>query len=132
RRVRQPQRGRAGRSRLSCRSARQSNRDPGGCMNPITFEVVKNRLLAIAEEMENSLMRSAYSPGVKEMRDCSCSLFDPSGQVVAQAAALPMHLGALTPAVEYLLKRHPPSTMAEGDLFITNEPSQGGTHLQDF
>ncbi|MGE0796833.1 MAG: hydantoinase B/oxoprolinase family protein [Lautropia sp.] len=101
-------------------------------MNPITFEVVKNRLLAIAEEMENSLMRSAYSPGVKEMRDCSCSLFDAGGQVVAQAAALPMHLGALTPAVEYLLQRHPPSTMAEGDLFITNEPSQGGTHLQDF
>ncbi|MGE3845002.1 MAG: hydantoinase B/oxoprolinase family protein, partial [Vicinamibacterales bacterium] len=101
-------------------------------MNPITFEVVKNRLLAIAEEMESSLMRSAYSPGVKEMRDCSCSLFDATGQVVAQAAALPMHLGALTPAIKYLLDRHPLSSMSDGDLFITNEPSQGGTHLQDF
>ena len=101
-------------------------------MNPITFEVVKNRLIAIAEEMENGLMRSAYSPGVKEMRDCSCSLFNAQGQVVAQAAALPMHLGALTPAVAYLLQRYPIESMREEDVFIVNDPSQGGTHLQDF
>lgn len=101
-------------------------------MNPITFEVVKNRLIAIAEEMETSLMRSAYSPGVKEMRDCSCALFDARGQLVAQAAALPMHLGALTPAIAHLLRLHPVDSMNDGDLFIVNEPSQGGTHLQDF
>lgn len=101
-------------------------------LDPITFEVVKNRLLAIADEMETSLMRSAYSPVVKEMRDASCALFDARGQVIAQAAALPMHLGGLTPAVAYLLGRYPVGDMKEGDVFLVNDPSQGGTHLQDF
>ncbi len=101
-------------------------------VNPVTFEVVKNRLVAIADEMETALMRSAYSPVVKEMRDCSCALFDPAGQVVAQAAALPMHLGALSPAVEALLARYPAAQMRDGDVFMVNDPTEGGSHLQDF
>jgi N-methylhydantoinase B len=103
-----------------------------GAIDPITFEVVKNRLTAIADEMETVLMRSAYSPVVKEMRDCSCALFDPEGQVVAQAAALPMHLGALTPAVAQLLARVPVKDMRDGDVFMVNDPTEGGSHLQDF
>jgi N-methylhydantoinase B/oxoprolinase/acetone carboxylase alpha subunit len=101
-------------------------------IDPITFEVIKNRLAAIADEMETVLMRSAYSPVVKEMRDCSCALFDASGQVVAQASALPMHLGALSPALDALLKRYPVETMSDGDVFLVNDPTEGGTHLQDF
>lgn len=101
-------------------------------IDPITFEVIKNRLAAIADEMETVLMRSAYSPVVKEMRDCSCALFDAAGQVVAQASALPMHLGALSPALEALLSRYPASTMKDGDVFLVNDPTEGGTHLQDF
>lgn len=101
-------------------------------IDPITFEVIKNRLSAIADEMETVLMRSAYSPVVKEMRDCSCALFDAQGQVVAQASALPMHLGALSPALEALLKRYPVATMRDGDVFLVNDPTEGGTHLQDF
>jgi N-methylhydantoinase B len=82
--------------------------------------------------METVLMRSAYSPVVKEMRDCSCALFDAEGQVVAQAAALPMHLGALTPAVAALLARVPVKEMRDGDVFMVNDPTEGGSHLQDF
>ena len=70
--------------------------------DPITLEVVRNRLDAVAQEMQDALVRSAYSNIIKEGHDCSAALFDAGGEVIAQATALPAQLGVLPTAV----KRH--------------------------
>ncbi|MBI3968270.1 MAG: hydantoinase B/oxoprolinase family protein [Chloroflexi bacterium] len=100
-------------------------------MDAITLEVARNRLTAIADEMEASLLRAAYSAIVKEGLGASAALFDHRGQVVAQAAAIPIHLSCLVPAVEHILRLFPTREMADGDVYILNDPYQGGTHLPD-
>src|SRR5437870_4819091 len=99
--------------------------------DPILLEVVRNRLTAIADEMELSLLRAAYSTIVKEGLDASAAIFDPAGQVIAQAAAIPIHLGCLIPAVEQVLASFPREGMRPGDVYALNDPYQGGTHLPD-
>jgi N-methylhydantoinase B/oxoprolinase/acetone carboxylase alpha subunit len=99
--------------------------------DPILLEVVRNRLTAIADEMELSLLRAAYSTIVKEGLDASAAIFDPAGQVIAQAAAIPIHLGCLIPAVEQVLSSFPRAGMRPGDVYALNDPYQGGTHLPD-
>jgi N-methylhydantoinase B len=99
--------------------------------DPILLEVVRNRLTAIADEMELSLLRAAYSTIVKEGLDASAAIFDPAGQVIAQAAAIPIHLGCLIPAVEQVLTSFPREGMRPGDVYALNDPYQGGTHLPD-
>ena len=69
-------------------------------VDPITLEVLRNRLEAIAQEMQDALVRSAYSNIIKEGHDCSAALFDAAGEVVAQATALPAQLGVLPTAVK--------------------------------
>jgi N-methylhydantoinase B len=62
-------------------------------IDPITLEVLRHALAAVAEEMNANLVRSAYSPNIKERRDCSSAVFDAAGAVVAQAESIPVHLG---------------------------------------
>lgn len=100
-------------------------------MDPIHLEVIRNRLTSIADEMESSLLRAAYSPIVKEGLDASSAIFSADGEVIAQAAAIPIHLGCLIPAVEQVLASFPRETMVPGDVFALNDPYQGGTHLPD-
>jgi N-methylhydantoinase B len=100
-------------------------------IDPITLEVIRNRLDAIAQEMQDALVRSGYSNIIKEGHDCSASLFDAKGELIAQATALPAQLGVLPPAVARVLKSHPAEEMADGDVFILNDPYDGGTHLPD-
>ena len=100
-------------------------------LDPITLEVVRNRLDAIAQEMQDALVRSGYSNIIKEGHDCSAALFDRKGEVIAQATALPAQLGCLPSAVRRVLQEHAPDTMADGDTFILNDPYDGGTHLPD-
>ncbi|WP_158228150.1 hydantoinase B/oxoprolinase family protein [Pseudonocardia sp. MH-G8] len=100
-------------------------------MDPITKEVVRYRLSTIADEMEMTLLRAAYSVIVKEGLDASSAVFDRSGNNIAQAAAIPIHLGCMIPAVETVLRRWPVDEMAPGDVFILNDPYAGGTHLPD-
>ena len=102
-----------------------------GRIDPITLEVIRNRLDVIADEMETTLLRSAFSPIIREAADASAAIFDSRGQTLAQAAALPAHLGMLLPAVGVILERFPPASMAPGDLYILNDPFDGGTHLPD-
>jgi len=83
---------------------------------------------SIAEEMGVTLGRSAHSPNIKERRDYSCAVFDPRGRLVAQAAHIPVHLGAMPMAVEAAMPLAPFST---GDIVILNDPYLGGTHLPD-
>src|SRR5215475_4536354 len=103
----------------------------GAAVDAILLEVVRNRLTAIADEMELSLLRAAYSAIVKEGLDASAAVFDASGQVIAQAAAIPIHLGCLIPAVEQVLTSFPADGMSPGDVYVLNDPYQGGTHLPD-
>src|SRR5438876_6111434 len=100
-------------------------------IDPILLEVLRNRLDTIADEMELALLKSAASPIVKEGLDASAALFSVRGETIAQAAAIPIHLGALEFAAKRLVRAFPPARMAEGDVFLLNDPYDGGTHLPD-
>ena len=99
--------------------------------DPILLEVLRNRLDAIADEMELTLLKSAASPIVKEGLDASAALFNTRGETIAQAAAIPIHLGALQFAARRIVRAFPPDGMREGDAFLLNDPYDGGTHLPD-
>jgi N-methylhydantoinase B len=106
--------------------------DDDGSIDPITTEVISRHLLNIAEEAGVVLMRSAYSPNIKERHDCSSAIFDASGRVIAQAHHIPIHLGSMIGAIETLLARHPLESLRPGDMFLANDPyTGGGSHLPD-
>ncbi len=100
-------------------------------LDPITVEVVRHKLEGIANEMQSTLLRSSFSPIVKEGLDASASLFTPDGTTLAQSCSIPIHLATLIPAVAEVLKTYPVDTMRKGDTFILNDPYTGGTHLPD-
>jgi N-methylhydantoinase B len=100
-------------------------------IDPVLLEVLRNRLDTIADEMELTLLKSAASPIVKEGLDASAALFTVGGETIAQAAAIPIHLGALEFAAKRLVRAFPPEKMAAGDVFLLNDPYDGGTHLPD-
>lgn len=102
-----------------------------GAIDPATLEVVRNACIAVAEEMNATLVRTSYSPNIKERKDCSCALFDAEGNMVAQAENMPVHLGAMPYSVEAALAEHPPETLAPGDAILVNDPYHGGAHLPD-
>ena len=99
--------------------------------DPITLEVVRNKLDGIANEMQSTLLRSSFSPIVKEGLDASASLFTLEGETLAQATAIPIHLATLIPVVRAVIGKFPVGTMREGDIYIMNDPYHGGTHLPD-
>ena len=99
--------------------------------DPITLEVVRNKLDGIANEMQSTLVRSSFSPIVKEGLDASASLFTLEGETLAQATAIPIHLATLIPVVRTVIGKYPVGTMREGDIYIMNDPYHGGTHLPD-
>ena len=101
-------------------------------VDPITAEVVARQLLSTAEEMSATLMRTAFSPNIKERADCSTAIFDAEGRVVAQAQRVPIHLGSMIGAVEAIRKRYREDEIRPGDMFAANDPyNGGGTHLPD-
>ncbi|MGE0119903.1 MAG: hydantoinase B/oxoprolinase family protein [Dongiaceae bacterium] len=99
--------------------------------DPITIEVVRHKLDGIANEMQSTLLRSSFSPVVREGLDASASLFTVAGEPLAQAVAIPIHLGTMIPIVRTIVDTYPIEQMAEGDIFILNDPYAGGTHLPD-
>ena len=107
------------------------NAPPPALVDPVTLEVVRNRLEGIANEMQFTLLHSSFSPIVKEAMDCSAALFTARGDTIAQAAALPIHLATMIPALASVLKAFPLADMHECDVFILNDPYCGGTHLPD-
>ena len=96
--------------------------------DPIRTEIMKHRLVSVAEEMGARLQRAAFSPNIKERCDFSCAVFDASGNIVAQAAHIPVHLGAMPLSVQACLET---LTFAPGDVAMVNDPYRGGTHLPD-
>jgi N-methylhydantoinase B len=97
--------------------------------DPARFEVVKNALYAAAEEMKIVLAKTAYSPLLKVAGDYSCGIFDINGNMVAQGPDLPIHLGSMPDAVRAVVRAFP--RVAPGDVFIHNDPYDGGSHLPD-
>jgi len=95
----------------------------------ITLEVLRNKFDVIADEMEIALLKSAYSSIVKEGMDASAALFTVHGETIAQAASIPIHLGSLVPVVQRIMQEFPVETMQEGDVYIMNDPYDGGSHL---
>jgi N-methylhydantoinase B len=104
---------------------------PAEIVDPITTEVIRNKLEGIANEMELTLLKSSFSPIVKEGLDTSASLFTVNCETLAQACAIPVHLATLIPALQTMVRTFPLETMREGDAFILNDPYAGGTHLPD-
>ena len=94
-----------------------------------TFEVVKNSLYAVAEEMKVVLAKTAYSPILKVAGDYSCGVFDDRGDMVAQGPDLPIHLGSMPDAVRAVVRAW--DDIEPGDVFVHNDPYFGGSHLPD-
>jgi N-methylhydantoinase B len=107
----------------------EQNSPPERSVDPVSLEIFRSALTAIAEEMGAVLTRSAYSPNIKERRDFSCALFDRHGRMVAQAAHIPVHLGAMPDSVATALREF--EQFAPGDVIALNDPFLGGTHLPD-
>jgi len=97
--------------------------------DPITLELYRHRYSGISEEMGITLQRTSYSPNIKERLDFSCALFDGSGRLVAQAAHIPAHLGAMPDSVAAALAVF--DHWQPGDVVVLNDPYFGGSHLPD-
>ena len=97
--------------------------------DPVRLEITRSLLEAAAEEMGITLQRVAFSANIKERRDFSCALFDRDGELLAQAAHVPVHLGSMPESVKAVLTRLGP--LEDGDVALVNDPFAGGTHLPD-
>ncbi len=100
--------------------------------DPVTLEVLRGRLDAVANEMEHTLLKASYSSIVTEAQDATAAVFDAAGRTIAQACALPIHLGALSEIGKRFARSYPQGVAQPGDLYISNDPYDGGTHLPDF
>ena len=97
-------------------------------VTPIDIQITNKVLTAVAEEMGIVLQKAAMSSNIKERRDFSCAIFDAEGNMLSQAAHIPVHLGAMPMTVAELKKSF---SLGPGDVIITNDPYKGGTHLPD-
>jgi len=103
----------------------------GPGIDPVRFEVVRNALLAITEEMGATLRRAAYSTNIKTRGDFSCAFFDAELRTIAQAFAQPSHLGSLAHIVPRAIRTYGAGRLAPGDGILINDPYLGGVHLND-
>jgi N-methylhydantoinase B len=99
-------------------------------VSPVGLSVAASRLAAVADEMGLVLRRTAYSPNIKERADCSAAVFTPSGEMLAQAEHIPVHLGSMPASVTAVLDRYG-GDLQPGLQFAVNDPFAGGTHLND-
>ena len=100
-------------------------------LDAFRLEILSNALNAITEEIQLTLLRSAYSQVVKEAQDASCAIFTAAGRIVAQPVVIPGHLGSMRFMLQEVMKEFPPAEMREGDVYINNDPYRGGSHLPD-
>lgn len=98
--------------------------------DPVKLEIFNNLFRAIAEEMGITLQNTSYSVNIKERLDFSCAIFDRQGQLVANAPHIPVHLGSMSESIRALIEAKG-NTLKPGDVYISNNPYNGGTHLPD-
>ncbi len=104
-----------------------------GALAKIRMQVMWNRLIAVVEEQAQTLLRTAFSPIVRECGDLSAGVFDLQGRMLAQAVTgTPGHVNSMAESVKHFIRHFPPETMAEGDAYTTNDPWMGSGHLNDF
>ncbi|MGA7690138.1 MAG: hydantoinase B/oxoprolinase family protein [Jiangellales bacterium] len=99
-------------------------------VDPVTLEVFNNLFMSIAEQMGARLESTAQSVNIKERLDFSCALFDPDGNLIANAPHMPVHLGSMGTSIREVISRNAAS-MRPGDVYAINDPYHGGTHLPD-
>jgi len=97
--------------------------------DPVLLEVFSQLFMSVAQQMGVVLKRTAISTNIRERMDFSCAVFDANGELVANAPHIPVHLGAMAESVKAVLAAHPDLT--PGDVFVTNDPAHGGSHLPD-
>ncbi|HVW37113.1 MAG TPA: hydantoinase B/oxoprolinase family protein, partial [Pirellulales bacterium] len=97
--------------------------------DPVMLEIFNNQFAGIAEQMGITLRNTSSSVNVKERLDFSCAIFTPSGDLVVNAPHIPVHLGAMGETVKHILADNP--QMAPGDVYVSNDPYRGGSHLPD-
>ena len=112
------------------RIASQNQRPAVGTnVNPVQLEIFNNLFMNIAEQMGVVLENTAVSVNIKERLDFSCAIFDPDGELIANAPHLPIHLGSMSEAIKSVIANNP--QMQPGDAYVLNDPYNGGTHLPD-
>ena len=102
----------------------------GTTVDPIMLEVFNNLFMSIAEQMGATLAKTAASVNIRERLDFSCAIFDASGDLVANAPHVPVHLGSMSASVKSILHENA-GAIKNGDVFMMNDPFNGGTHLPD-
>jgi 5-oxoprolinase (ATP-hydrolysing) len=100
----------------------------GTSVDPVLLEVFNNLFMNIAEQMGLQLQNTAYSVNIKERLDFSCALFDAEGHLIANAPHMPVHLGSMGESIQTVIRKNA-GRMQQGDVYVLNDPYQGGTHL---
>ena len=98
--------------------------------DPVLLELFNNMFMSVAEEMGTTLQQTSHSVNIKERLDFSCAIFDAFGELIANAPHIPVHLGSMGESVQVIIKNRSQS-MRPGDVFVLNDPYNGGTHLPD-
>ncbi len=106
-----------------------SGGDRAQAPDPVLLEVIGNRIMTIAEQMGVVLQRTALSTNIRERLDFSCAVFDRHGELVANAPHIPVHLGAMGESVRGVIAAYP--KLQVGQVYATNDPGAGGSHLPD-
>ncbi len=101
----------------------------GTSVDPVQLEIFNNLFMNIAEQMGVVLENTAASVNIKERLDFSCAIFDPSGDLIANAPHMPVHLGSMSESIKSIIRQNP--IMEPGQVFVMNAPYNGGTHLPD-
>ena len=101
-----------------------------GTCDPVRLEIFNNLFMSIAEQMGLRLQNTASSVNIKERLDFSCAVFDSSGNLIANAPHIPVHLGSMGESIQAVIRANA-GTMRAGDVYALNDPYQGGTHLPD-
>jgi 5-oxoprolinase (ATP-hydrolysing) len=102
----------------------------GTSADPVMLEVFNNLFMSIAEQMGLRLQNTAYSVNIKERLDFSCAIFDHEGNLVANAPHMPVHLGSMGESIKAVMRKNA-GRMRAGDVYVLNDPYNGGTHLPD-
>src|SRR5262245_376057 len=101
-------------------------------LDPITLEVLWNRLLSVANEQQVALMRTAFSTVVRESQDLACGVFDTRGHMIAQSlTGTPGHINAMATGVRHFLAAYPAESLVPGDVLLTNDPWQTAGQIND-